>query len=192
MGHREKGEWSLKDIPPGTALLCRMNAPLVKAAIACIKNQQSVEFLGRDIANNLEDFLQLHSRNLKSLSGFWANVNLVQAEAETRSPFEAERVQDSIDCLRAIADFYDCADLDTLSGRVRMFFEQLGNIKLATIHKAKGLEWDHVGLIRPDLVPSPRALESDNQALIQQEFNMKYVAITRAKKTFTYLHGKEF
>ena len=53
----------------------------------------------------------------------------------------------------------------------------------STIHKAKGLEADHVYFLRPDLVPAWWIKEP---AALQQEYNLRYVAITRAKQSLTY------
>ena len=54
----------------------------------------------------------------------------------------------------------------------------------STVHRAKGLEADNVFILRPDLMPHPMAKQAWE---IQQEQNCMYVAITRAKKTLTYV-----
>jgi len=70
-------------------------------------------------------------------------------------------------------------------------FEYIINSKsgpiLSTIHKTKGLEFDHVYLLRPDLLPAPWVDEDDEESM-QQEKNLEYVAVTRAKDTFTRLY----
>lgn len=186
--HKQPGTWSFTELGPDTAVLCRMNHPLVEAAISCIRNHVSVEFLGRDLANQLADFFALHSKGMKSLTGFYLNLSTLLAEKENKSEKEADRFRDQMHCIRAIADFYGVEELQELAFSIERFFQMEGNIKLATIHKAKGLEWTHVALLRPDLCPSPRA---ETPQELQQEHNMLYVAITRAKLSFTYLHSKE-
>ena len=54
----------------------------------------------------------------------------------------------------------------------------------STIHKAKGLEKDNIWILRPELMPHPMAKSAADK---QQEINLCYVAITRAKKTLNYV-----
>lgn len=185
--HAPSGGWSFSDMPPDSAVLCRMNYPLVQAAVTCIQNNISVEFLGRDLSEQLQDFLQIHSKNIKSLSGLWAAINAQINQREHDKQYrEADRLRDQMLCLQAIFSHYGVEELRDGERALIKFFSMEGNIKLATIHKAKGLEWPHVYLLRPDLCPSERAV-GDPDAM-QQEYNMLYVAITRAKISFTYLH----
>lgn len=59
-------------------------------------------------------------------------------------------------------------------------------IMLMTIHKSKGLEDDKVMFLNPELVPSNFA---NTDELLQQEYNLKYVATTRAKSELIYLNN---
>ena len=56
---------------------------------------------------------------------------------------------------------------------------------LGTIHAAKGLEFDHVFLpgFENNILPSPRADQDQSTFSYQEERNLAYVAITRARKT---------
>ena len=60
----------------------------------------------------------------------------------------------------------------------RLFADKYAAIWLSTIHKAKGLESDNVFILKPSIMPHPKARKSWE---IVQENNMKYVAFTRAK-----------
>ena len=51
---------------------------------------------------------------------------------------------------------------------------------LSTVHKAKGLEADNVYILTPERMPHPKATNP------QEERNICYVAITRAKKNLYY------
>jgi superfamily I DNA/RNA helicase len=95
-------------------------------------------------------------------------------------------------------DFVDCVllinktitNLTQLRARVKEIFcedEKIGEfakeaIILSTIHKAKGLEAERVFIIKPQLLLVKQPLEW----MYQQESNLKYVAITRAKKELIY------
>ena len=54
-----------------------------------------------------------------------------------------------------------------------------GEIMLSTVHKAKGLEADNVYILATNRMPHPKATD------MREEMNICYVAITRAKKTYS-------
>jgi superfamily I DNA/RNA helicase len=56
--------------------------------------------------------------------------------------------------------------------------------RLATVHKAKGLEAQRVFILEPSLMPSPYAKQPWQ---LEQENNLIYVAITRALETLIYV-----
>lgn len=60
-------------------------------------------------------------------------------------------------------------------------------VKLSTIHGAKGLEADRVFILDYDLLPTDR--ESMQEWERQQEENLVYVALTRAKNTLFLVHS---
>jgi superfamily I DNA/RNA helicase len=60
---------------------------------------------------------------------------------------------------------------------------------LSTIHKAKGLENNRIFFLIPELIPSKFAT-MDWQ--YEQEENLRYVAITRAKRELIYVHTNTF
>ena len=57
-------------------------------------------------------------------------------------------------------------------------------VLLSSIHRAKGLEAERVFLLFPDTLPHPKATQEWAKA---QEFNLKYVALTRAKKDLFFV-----
>ena len=64
-----------------------------------------------------------------------------------------------------------------------------GGISLSTIHKAKGLEAENVYIACRHLMPSSRAKKDWE---IRQEYNLMYVAYTRAKNILGFIDEKEF
>jgi superfamily I DNA/RNA helicase len=62
-----------------------------------------------------------------------------------------------------------------------------GRVLLSTIHKAKGLEADHTGLLDWRLCPSKYAKRPDQ---MQQETNLQFVAVTRSKDTITFIDSE--
>ena len=64
-----------------------------------------------------------------------------------------------------------------------------GGISLSTVHKAKGLEADNVYIICESLMPSQSAKKEWE---IKQEYNLMYVAYTRAKNKLGFVDESDF
>lgn len=175
----------ISDLPSGSAILCRTNAPLIRVAIQAIQDLRPCNFLGRDLEKQLLNFLSIHAKGTNSLSGLWHALQVAASNVDTKGA--KTRIRDFTDCLKAIAAWQHAESAEEVASGIQRLFQQSGTINLATVHKAKGLEWPHVYLIRPDLIPSPMATTPEE---IQQEYNIWYVAITRAQSSFTYLEGE--
>jgi superfamily I DNA/RNA helicase len=92
-----------------------------------------------------------------------------------------------VDCLRVFAE--DTTKVSEIVAKIESVFVDDANvqgIKLSSIHKAKGLEAHRVFLIEPPgaTVPHPMA-KTDWQK--KQEWNLRYVAITRAIGELVYV-----
>ena len=70
-----------------------------------------------------------------------------------------------------------------------IFTDDVKGILLSTIHKAKGLENNRIFFLAPELIPSKFATQPWQ---VEQEMNLKYVAITRAKVELIYVAGWQF
>jgi hypothetical protein len=62
-----------------------------------------------------------------------------------------------------------------------------GTIYLSTFHGSKGLEWDHVFLVRMNDEVFPQLKDEDS---IDQERRLFYVAVTRARQTLTLSYSR--
>ena len=58
-----------------------------------------------------------------------------------------------------------------------------------TVHKSKGLENSTVYFLCPELIPSKFATQ---EWQIEQEWNLMYVGITRAKQNLYFVHTRQF
>ncbi|KAJ1460814.1 P-loop containing nucleoside triphosphate hydrolase protein [Pelagophyceae sp. CCMP2097] len=65
-----------------------------------------------------------------------------------------------------------------------------GLIQLSSVHRAKGDESDHVFVLDHDRMPLPGVLDHGQKWEIVQEWNLKYVALTRAKCDLTLVASK--
>jgi len=185
--------WSMIDEPPaqdphlfepGIMVLCRNNAPLFGAILRHVRAkkpcQVKTSFLD-SFASWIRSFRKTMTRDLLPRLDDWyeSERNALVGKQASRTRLEALKDKWSTARLlcseyASVSEVLDLLKALSLSNRGPIF---------STIHKAKGLEAEHVYLLRPDLLPSPWVTD---EASLQQENNLKYVAITRAQKTFTY------
>ena len=86
---------------------------------------------------------------------------------------------------------YDINTSEELIERIDGIFSdrKKGGISLSTIHKAKGLEADNVYIACKSLMPSGNAKKDWE---IEQEYNLMYVAYTRAKNVLGFIDESDF
>ena len=65
--------------------------------------------------------------------------------------------------------------------------QQEEQVVLSTVHRAKGLEWDTVYVLQPDNLPFGPVMEWGSEKDRRQEYNVQYVAYTRAKRKLVFL-----
>ena len=99
-----------------------------------------------------------------------------------------ELLEQKVDVIECLAD-----EVNTVSELKEMissiFSDDVKGIMLSTIHKAKGLENDRVFFLLPELIPSKYATQDWQY---EQERNLKYVGITRAKRELIYVWDADF
>lgn len=180
-------KWS-EEIGPGTMVLCRTNAPLIAACFRLLSNNIKATVRGRDIGKGLLTFLfRLRASNVPDLV---RKIRDFQAReigrlSEVLNPANAlAALQDRCDCLAAMT--IGTNSIDDVRKRIETLFSDVetpDTITLSSVHRAKGLEADHVVILRPDLMPFPGAKSAEDQ---QQERNLLYVGATRAKQRMTF------
>lgn len=188
----------------GSAVLCRNNAPLIRLAYRLISKHKGVYVVGRDIGAGLKALvkqLQKHQAigtkaQLLSVLERWRKEEINKATAKEQW-YKVASVEDKADSLYTVVTY---GNSDTIKGVIQeidtLFSKESAPITLSTIHKAKGLEWDRVFLLDQHLIPSKwslKAVEKDPKKyawMLEEENNIRYVAITRTKKILTYISTK--
>lgn len=173
------------------AILCRTNAPLVRAAYDLIRRGIGCTILGREIGQGLialvEKLRPTSLRGLEDRLGSYQETETAKLKAK-KDDRGIAALQDKVDCLQVVIERLrdPQRSVQGLKDALRDLFEDTarGRLTLSTIHKAKGKEWPQVGILRPDLLPAPWARQDWE---IQQEINLQYVAITRAQETLLWL-----
>lgn len=75
-------------------------------------------------------------------------------------------------------------DANGVSGVLRGLYHEDADVLLSTVHRAKGLEWDRVTVLYPELMPSPHGDPEEERCVL-------FVALTRSKDTLRLAYGKE-
>ena len=178
-------------------LLCRTNAPLIGAALALIRRGIPVTVKGRDIgqqlARTIEDIAKLPDFAFADFPQFakkYEAIRFLALAGRDGMEMQIAAVQDIIASCYAIFSAAKKQNLYDVSGMVsyvRSLFDDNSDrqIILSSIHKAKGLEADRVGILSSDLMPHPMAKSGWQY---RQEENLIYVAVTRARLEL-YLSG---
>lgn len=175
----------------GDLILCRVNAPLISTAFSMIKQGKKAVVKGRDIGKNLARKAKKASNQSSNMTELISNlysmkdreIEKVLLNPKRRSnKARINRIEDQYDTLFAIVDNIDVPDHLPYHCE-KLFSDDRVGIMLSSVHRAKGLEADNVFILRPDLMPHPRA---SGEIAIEQENNIQYVAITRAKNALYF------
>ncbi|WP_291430212.1 UvrD-helicase domain-containing protein [Deinococcus sp.] len=191
------------EVRPGEAVLCRLNAPLLRLALDLLARGVRVHLTGRDLAGRLlevaEAALPPTFTRQQADDGLSAYLHR-QLEPLNRTGQPSARAQRAAQDLR---DLCRCALLlarrvtrhgparqDDLRALLARLYAppsasgDAGAVTLSTVHRAKGLEWTHVTVLHPELMP----LGGGDP---QEERCVQFVAFTRARHTLRLAYGAE-
>jgi superfamily I DNA/RNA helicase len=176
----------------GDIVLCRTTAPLVDNCLRLIREGQKATVKGRDIGQSLMTIVKKVKGVVPEspIEEFLDLLDLYaskQREALSRGRREQalQTLEDKVDTLLALASHVKT--VGDLGLTIEKIFSDDKNpgVFFMTVHKAKGLEAPHVYIIRPDLMPHPKARD------VESEMNIKYVAITRAMERLTFVNPED-
>lgn len=188
---RTLSKWTSVDILNSDAILCRNTAPLISTAFSLLLARRTVQVLGRDIGQGLAALVKkLKADNLQDLEVKLNEYHKSKTEELIKKDKESkiQSITDKVECIRIFARNSTSID-GLLDGIKKMFEDKVNAITLATVHKAKGLEWTNVFILNRHLMPSKFATQPWQ---LQQEQNLIYVAVTRAKLNLTYINSDNY
>lgn len=187
---------SLLSIKDGDWILCRNLKPLIKAYIWLLKNKIKSKIRGRDIGSSL--LTLIHRTHAKTISTMIKNLENEKFKLYDKlsnkgvfNPTKHAKYEELLEKIEVIEYLsYEARNVIELCNMIEnIFTDEVEGILLSTIHKSKGLENDTIFFLCPELIPSVYATQSWE---LIQERNLKYVAITRAKKNLVYVNGNQF
>jgi DNA helicase-2/ATP-dependent DNA helicase PcrA len=187
------GTW--EDIKEGDLVVCRNNAPLFSLYFDLLSKGIKASIKGREIEGQLLKLVHkirysTVEQGAEKLDQMLEKIEEEQRKKGKKEPEKTKRYQNFSEMSRIIK--FLSQDKEMMS-EVKLELEGIFNdekkgASLMTIHKSKGLEAERVHFLMPELIPS-RWAETDEE--IQQEYNLKFVAVTRAKKHLNYIKGYE-
>lgn len=197
----------LEDVQDGDMVLCRTNAPLLHIYSKYLKMGRKAVIRGKDIGNNLKAVVK--SVKQKELNtdckkdGLFVrlyddlfttrNRIMQRSSISSETAMESPQIQDKLDTISALEVLSEgIRTSDELVAKIDEIFPKKGGkdgISLSTIHKAKGLEANNV-YIACDSMMSSGTSKKDWE--VRQEYNLKYVAYTRAKNRLGFIDEKDF
>jgi len=170
-------------------VLCRNNAPLIRYAYALLKAGIACHVRGRSIGEGLTKLVQKFPvssiRELLGCLAEWSELELSKALV-AEDDTQRERIIDKRDSLLALAQQVTLDDHPSvLTEQISELFAQGRGVVLSTVHKAKGLEAQQCYMLDHHL--HGQAMQrTRTHWQREQEKNVLYVAVTRAKDGLMY------
>ena len=124
----------------------------------------------------------------------WIAKEIRLAQANGKEP-KVAAITDRGECLLAVLEHPSVDTAGHLRKALESLFAKDTGVTLSTIHKAKGLEWETVVVLDPWRIPSrfaQRAASLGDIKQIEQEYNLKYVCETRAKRVLILANKDDF
>jgi len=181
-------------LKPGDMVLCRLTAPLVKLCFELIKRRIPAKVRGRDIGAQIASVVRQIMKRNTDMGAFcrlmydWQENQIRVLLDKLGSEDQQQSINDKVDCLAICYAMFKphsiegfCADIKNL------FSDDQSPITLCTVHRAKGLENPRVFIIKPEKLPLVR--KNQTGAQMEQELNLKYVAVTRAQEELYFVES---
>lgn len=184
-------------IAEGDLVISRCTAPAIKLCIELIAKKIPARVRGRDIGKMLTAIVkEIASQPYFDFEKFgyalqtYQHDKIIKLQQQKNTESQIESLRDRISglwvCYQAfhannVQDF--CAEIEQLFSDIR------SSVMLSTVHRAKGLEERRVFILRPDQLP----LKWQNQRKweLEQEYNLHYVALTRAKEALYFITNEK-
>lgn len=183
---------------PTDAILCRNTKPLIETAYQLLADGIGCRVEGREIGEGLIK-LATRWKRVKNLTVLVEKITDYRDREVAKwkakeNESRAQQIEDKCDALLAISHRLVSTGKNEVRDLVAwinaMFSDSKENTPvqvttLCTIHKSKGREWDRVFFfLRDTTLPSPYAKRPWQ---LQQEHNLEYVGITRAKRELVFV-----
>jgi superfamily I DNA/RNA helicase len=186
--------WTNKVFEANDLIVCRTTAPLISLGYSLLRDRVPARILGREIGEGLKSLI--NKLNASGIDRLLAKLDSWR-EREVEKALAAEKlgkvqqIEDKAEAVRCLIEGMPETNR-TIPALIEvistLFSTGVNVVTLCTIHKAKGLEADNVFWLNASQCPSKWAKQPWQQ---QQELNLCYVAVTRAKSTLTLIEERK-
>jgi DNA helicase II / ATP-dependent DNA helicase PcrA len=179
-----------KLIKDKSMVICRNTTPLLELYFQLLSINKSVYIKGEEILSTLIKFLKPYESYpvLGAVNAMEEELITLSNKTEEEYKIQYYILKENLSNFKILVKNF-CNNTDTVNyllNRLKaVFINQQEAITLCTIHKSKGLEADVVYILNENLIPSIHAITEEQ---LKQEYNLKYVARTRAKEELYYLN----
>jgi superfamily I DNA/RNA helicase len=179
-------------------VLCRTSAPLVGLCMKLIESGITAVVKGKDIGQDLKNLIvNANTKDIKTLLAYLEEekqkcINIIKEQRKcddvmAKNATKYLNLEDRCKCIENIC-MYSIKDTTQLKSYINRIFsdENIENaVMLSTAHKSKGLEANRVMILLPNKLPLKYPHQQRWQEI--QEMNLKYVALTRARKELIFV-----
>jgi len=180
----------------GDLIVSRCTAPAVKLCIELIGKRIPARVRGRDIGRSLTAIVREVATHpdfdFKKFGKFldeYRSTKIAKLEQKKNSQAQIESLCDRISGIIVCWEAFNSPTLEEFCNEIEnLFSDSRSSVILSTVHRAKGLEEKRVFILRPDQLP----LRYPNQQSweLEQEYNLRYVALTRAKEALYFVEDE--
>lgn len=172
-------KWGPDDLPESATIICRNNAPLFRLAIKLLIAGRPVELHGKDVVASLTKIMRKFGGSDLRVVDVLDKIDIWEEQQKAKNKNRAHgSIEDRAECMRIFAN--QGQTLGDALAYAQHMVQMHSPLKMMTGHKAKGLEFDHVFFLDNKLVKDD-----------EQDPNLRYVIITRAKETLTYIDSDD-
>lgn len=186
-------QYVLEEARENDLIICRRNAPLLKYCLLLIQQEKHARIRGRDVADELKETIKAISITCKNYDKFPEGVELYLQQEEAALKERKARedsFDDLIDLCETLLICYEtfvARNYDELISCIDSIFADEGSaIWFSSVHRSKGLEANRIFILEYERLGRVRTRQTDDE--YQQELNLKYVALTRAKSSL-FING---
>ena len=178
-------------------VLCRTVAPLISFILKLMRVGKLGYISNRDIAPRLKNIAkdidkrsfapgEDHIWELEEFRKKWENAKYTKMSGMIQEKKKESAIEAAKDIFNALLFIVESIskektrfNLYDISSKIDTLFEnKVSLIQLSTVHSAKGLEKENIFILRPDLMPLRFKTQTGSE--LDQEMNLKYVALTRS------------
>lgn len=182
----------LTSTQPNDLVLCRYTAPLITQALRFLRARVRAYVKGRDIGVAMVKLIETIRKRNANLAAFQHTITEYATDQHDRlyRRRASQTIHDMLDdrilgvCIvHELSQPTDWADM--IHTATDLCADDGTGVCLSTVHRAKGLEADRVWILHPEELGKRRP----GMRGVDQESNIRYIALTRSRQFLGFVYG---